>query len=252
MANVFISYARYDAQFVRDQLLEALRQLGYAVWIDLESIPGSVEWWNAITQSIANTSAVIVVLSPNSCASPYVAKELAHARSSNRPLLPVVIQSCQLPDTLAWLTQVQWIDFTKEQFQTALGRLNFGLRYVGVVPVPPPPPPPPPKPLSQAILGNWRIDFQYQQVRYSLQLSILQGFSFTGLLFVPPAMVPNMYSGSWRVDEPHEVFLDGYWQGALDLQQRPWSISFYIQNKSDATLDGFNPPDRTQCIWRRI
>jgi len=43
-------------------------------------------------------------------------------------------------------------------------------------------------------------------------------------------MVPNMYSGSWRVDEPHEVFLDGYWQGALDLQQHPWSVSFYVQN----------------------
>jgi len=136
MANVFISYARNDAQFVRDQLLEALRQLGYTVWIDLESIPGSVEWWNLITQSIANTSAVIVVLSPNSCASPYVAKELAHAQSCQRPILPVLLQGCQLPDVLAWLRQVQWIDFTKEQFHSALGRLDFGLRYVGVAPVP--------------------------------------------------------------------------------------------------------------------
>jgi hypothetical protein len=65
-------------------------------------------------------------------------------------------------------------------------------------------------------------------------------------------MVPNMYSGSWRVDEPHEVFLYGYWQGALDLQQHPWSISFYIQKTSDTALDGFNPPDRTQCFWRRM
>jgi len=43
MANVFISYARNDAQFVCDQLVPALQQLGYAPWIDKESIPGSVQ-----------------------------------------------------------------------------------------------------------------------------------------------------------------------------------------------------------------
>ena len=151
---------------------------------------------------------------------------------------------------------MQWIDFTKEQFQTALGRLDGSLRYLGVSPGPPPieppPPPPPPKTLSEVIFGNWRIDMQYQQVRYSLQLSFLGGYSFTGLLFVPPAMVPSMYSGTWRIDEPHEIALEGYWAGAMDLQQHPWNISFYIQAISETKLEGFNPPDRTQCLWRRM
>ena len=97
MANVFISYARNDSQFVRDQLLEALRRMGYNVWIDLDSIPGSTQWWTAITQSIASVSAVLVVLSPSSCASSYVAQEVAHAQSCNRPILPVLIQSLPTP-----------------------------------------------------------------------------------------------------------------------------------------------------------
>ena len=258
MASVFISYARSDAQFVRDQLLVALRQLGYTIWIDLDSIPGSTEWWTTITKSIANASAVIVVLSPASCTSSYVAQELNQARSCQRPILPVLMQECQLPDPLAWLNPIEWIDFTKEQFHTALGRLDNGLRYVGITPVPPTPTPPPPlpvappKPLSEAIFGTWRIDMQYQQVQYSLQVSIIQGYRFSGLLFRPPGMVPCMYSGSWRVDEPHEVFLDGCWTAPLDFRSEHFAVQFYIQSISDTKLEGFNPPDRTESVWRRL
>lgn len=255
MANVFISYARNDCQFVRDQLLPALQQLGYGVWLDLESIPGSVEWRSAITQGIQNSSVVIVALSPSSCASAYVESELAFAQSCKRAVLPVVIQNCQLPGTLTWLGQLQWIDFTREQFQTALARVDAGLRYLGMTPVPPPPPPKPTKPLAQAILGTWRIDFQVGGRVYSLQATMMQGYGFSGLLFVPPQIVPTMYQGSWRVNEPHEVFLDGFYDtggSPMNRQTEPWNLSFYIQNVSDNQLDGFNAPDRTQCLWRRM
>ena len=64
MANVFISYAHNDAQFVRDQMLPALEQLGYTVWVDLESIPGSVEWRSAITQGIQNAAVGTTRINP--------------------------------------------------------------------------------------------------------------------------------------------------------------------------------------------
>ncbi len=258
MANVFISYAHADAQFVRDQLLPALQQLGYTVWLDLDSIPGSAEWHSAITQGIDNASVVIVALSPNSCASPYVEQELASAQSCKRTILPVVIQGCQLPASLQWVGQLQWIDFTQEQFQTALARLDGGLRYLGLTPVPPPKPvapPPPPKPLAQAVLGSWRIDFQVSGRTYSLQVAMMHGWGFSGLLFVPPQIVPTMYQGSWRVNEPHELFLDGNYDTGgtpMNRQTQAWNLSFYIQNVTDNQLDGFNAPDRTQCLWRRM
>lgn len=116
MANVFISYAHADAQFVHDQLLPALQQLGYEVWLDLDSIPGSAQWQSAITQGIQNASVVIAALSPNSCASAFVEQELAYAQSCKRAVLPVVIEGCQLPGSLQWLGQIQWIDFTRSNF----------------------------------------------------------------------------------------------------------------------------------------
>jgi hypothetical protein len=252
MNNVFLSYSRTDEQFVGGHLADALARLGYRVWIDCQSIPGSAEWWSAIVNGIANSSAVVVALSPSSCASSYVQQEVAEAQRNQRPVLPILVQPCFPSGAVAWLNHIQWIDFTREDFPTALQRLDVGLRRHGLVPVPPPPPVVPPPQLAEALPGTWTIDLGYQQRRYQLRLTIDgPGYFFAGLVFRPPEMAPNQYRGSWRIHEPSEVVLDGAWDDNVTMASQPWPLTFYIQRVSWNQLDGFNLPDRTSCLWRR-
>ena len=164
-ANVFISYAREDGQFV-GHLCGALREAGYTPWLDRESIPGSSEWLVEINKGIDNAGAVIVVLSPAACASRFVEQELQYAQKSNRPVVPLQFQQCQLSYGMLWLGQRQYVDLTNDTFLGALQRLDQSLKQLGLVPSPPRREPEPLPQLSQVILGTWEIEMTFQQRSY--------------------------------------------------------------------------------------
>lgn len=88
MSDVFISYSRLDVDFVR-QLRDALAKEGQEVWIDWESIPESVGWWEEIKKGIARANNFAVILSPNSMASPICQMEIEYAIELNKRIIPV-------------------------------------------------------------------------------------------------------------------------------------------------------------------
>ena len=250
MNTVFISYSRDDTQFVAGHLADALSELGYSVWIDRENIPGSTEWWSAITQSVANSGAVIVALSPSSCASTCVQRELEQARYHRRTIVPVLVTPCEPSGNLAWVRQVQWIDFAREQFQTALQRLDRTLRYVGLTPIQREKQPPPAPLLTRVLPGNWSVEFTYEQMKFVEQLTIDPAFFFVGLVFKPPDIASYKYNGNWRIQE-NELVLDGHWEDG-DGHLHHWLLTYYFQRISPSMLEGFNLPDPTLTTWRRV
>lgn len=88
MADVFISYSRLDKDFV-GKLREALTTKEQEVWIDWESIPPSQAWWSEIQKGIARANNFVVVLSPNSMASPICHMEIEYARILGKRIIPV-------------------------------------------------------------------------------------------------------------------------------------------------------------------
>jgi len=68
MADVFISYAREDKDFVRC-LDRALTEDGRDVWVDWEDIAPSAEWMEEIRTAIEGADAFVFVLSSDSLAS---------------------------------------------------------------------------------------------------------------------------------------------------------------------------------------
>jgi WD40 repeat protein len=123
MADVFVSYARVDAPFVR-KLHDALRAREREAWVDLDDIPPSAEWLKEVFSGIEGSDTFVFVLSPDSVRSDVCGLELRHALGHDKRIVPIVaskIDAAAVPPSLATLN---WVDFTLEtEFPASLERL---------------------------------------------------------------------------------------------------------------------------------
>jgi adenylate cyclase len=94
MADVFISYAREDAESAR-RFAEGIQSAGLSVWWDDALRSGEV-FDESIERALREAKAVIVLWSPSSVASRWVRAEATQA-DRNRTLVPVTIEACQRP-----------------------------------------------------------------------------------------------------------------------------------------------------------
>jgi hypothetical protein len=124
MSNIFISHASsnlQDAIGIKRHLLD----LGFTVWMAAEDIQPGVNYAEEITKSISKADAVIVLLSPESIASPHVKREVNLTIDGQKFLIPVLLGvqkdfvSTLPEDWKYWLTVVQIINF-KDGTTTAM------------------------------------------------------------------------------------------------------------------------------------
>jgi adenylate cyclase len=94
MADVFLSYARQDADTAR-RFAEAFEVSGFSVWWD-DALRSGETFDETIERALRDAKSVVVLWSPSSVASRWVRAEATHA-DRNRTLLPVMIESCQRP-----------------------------------------------------------------------------------------------------------------------------------------------------------
>lgn len=85
---MFISYSRRDRGIV-ERLAAALEARGRSAWVDWADIPPTAEWMAEITAAIDAADTVVVVLSPDSVASPVCSQELVAAAGSNKRIVPL-------------------------------------------------------------------------------------------------------------------------------------------------------------------
>jgi WD40 repeat protein len=89
LADAFVSYARKDAAFAR-QIHDALSG-SHAIWMDWKSILPTAEWWTEVTNGIEASDNFVLLISPNSIASPICNLEIDYALSRKR-IVPVLIE----------------------------------------------------------------------------------------------------------------------------------------------------------------
>jgi hypothetical protein len=97
MADVFISYSRKDSDFMR-RLHEALTAHKRDIWVDWEDIPLSADWWKEICAGIEAAEAFMFIISPDGVRSEVCQKEIDHAVSHNKRIVPVLRQELSAED----------------------------------------------------------------------------------------------------------------------------------------------------------
>jgi formylglycine-generating enzyme required for sulfatase activity len=127
--HVFICYARKDQDFVL-KLAANLKERGVRVWLDQWDIPipPGDDWDLTIDNALYDCAQFLIVLSPAAVASDEVRRELRTALDENKPIVPVLYQTCRIPRRLKL---IQHVDFTAcgPDDGAALGQV---LRALGV------------------------------------------------------------------------------------------------------------------------
>ena len=128
MSSIFFSYARRDSEFAL-KLSGDLRSLGVAVWMDRSDLSAGVHWDEALENALRSCVALLVVLSPASVKSRNVLDEVGFALEQDKPVLPVLSQSCDIP---LRLRRIQYIDCS-EDYSQGLADLEKALRAAELI-----------------------------------------------------------------------------------------------------------------------
>jgi WD40 repeat protein len=123
MSEVFVSYSRENLAFVRS-LSEALQARNRECWVDLEGLLAGEEFWLRIQSAVEHADTFAFVITPDSVASTYCRRELDHAISHNKRIIPLLRHDVPEADLPSALSSRQWI-FCREEddFEAALNAL---------------------------------------------------------------------------------------------------------------------------------
>ena len=123
MSDAFISYSRSDSAFAR-RLHDTLVARGKEVWIDWEDIRPSADWMATIYQAIEDADAFVFVISPTSVGSDVCARELAHAVTHHKRIVPIVVDEVDVRNLPGAAARHQWIRATPDvDFETVVEEL---------------------------------------------------------------------------------------------------------------------------------
>ncbi|MEM9092319.1 MAG: toll/interleukin-1 receptor domain-containing protein [Cyanobacteria bacterium P01_F01_bin.53] len=103
MTQVFLSYARADGTDAAQRLRTELTRSGFDVWQDIENMAGGQAWKEQLRAALRDVDAVVVLLTPNAAGSKYVEWEWEMAQMVEKPVIPLLIETCDVPDELARL-----------------------------------------------------------------------------------------------------------------------------------------------------
>ena len=100
MKHVFISYSRKDRFFAQLAKIRLEQKGDMEVWLDTESLHAGDDWRRRIEAAIDGADAVLLAMSPASMASDYVIFEFSFALGRYKPLIPVLLEECDVHPAL--------------------------------------------------------------------------------------------------------------------------------------------------------
>lgn len=91
VADVFMSYSRRDASFVK-HLADELRARGKEVFVDVDGLRDAEVFPQALQRAIEGADAFLFVISPDSVTSRFCGQEVEHASELNKRIVPIALR----------------------------------------------------------------------------------------------------------------------------------------------------------------
>jgi hypothetical protein len=122
-AHVFLAYARADRAFA-ERLREAFGEAGEETLVDWDILP-SEEFGDYVRAAVEAADTFVYVISPSSAESDLCRRELEHALSRNKRIVPVLLRQAEGWRPPEQLRSERWIRFTeKDDFRVAFRTLR--------------------------------------------------------------------------------------------------------------------------------
>lgn len=177
--KLFISYSRDDSSWTYEFWHRLREDTNHYVWIDQRLVPAT-DWWRSILEQIEVCDCFLMVMSPKAVESIYCLSELGYAVALNKPVLPLMLRPCELPDILR-NNRVQYQDITSNpSMERVLIKVLQGLNYIelalerGEYPAGYAARPPEPKPRVDAMETLLIAEDAAAQKNYSLAENLLR------------------------------------------------------------------------------
>ncbi len=127
--KVFISYSRKDIEFAQ-RLVDRLRTDGIEVWIDWEQLAPGADWQKEIEKGVANSSAFIVILSPDAMRAETIKQEISVARANGKRIIPILHREVEYQDVPIEVASINWVfmRFPQDDFESGFAKVLEALR----------------------------------------------------------------------------------------------------------------------------
>jgi len=132
--QLFISYARKDAETIALEFAKNLEDKRFTIWIDTKLEPGTPIWAREIQNAIRNTSVMVVLVSPAVHDSVWVRNEIGVAHDNNKHIIPVFALRTKMPIELRGIQGLRGEPILIEEPEKVLILLIEALNRKGIVP----------------------------------------------------------------------------------------------------------------------
>jgi hypothetical protein len=105
--RLFLSYARSDSRF-SGFLENELKRRGYSIWKDTTGLLPGDNWQQVINEAMDASTHFIILLSPSSIQRPEVNRELGAALHTRKPIIPILLEPCDVPAQLRSINHIDW------------------------------------------------------------------------------------------------------------------------------------------------
>ncbi|MBQ2725726.1 MAG: toll/interleukin-1 receptor domain-containing protein [Clostridia bacterium] len=134
--QIFISYRRDGGSDLAGRIADRLKQMGYSVFFDVESMRSGL-FNTQILTAITNASDFLLILPPDGlerCSDPndWVRQELAHALKQQKNIIPIMMRNFSFPQILPTdiekIRYMEGISASTEYFDAVIDRITTLLK----------------------------------------------------------------------------------------------------------------------------